>query len=136
MANKTWKDMGLRLANATSVLTDISAYVNNQSIQSTITDLMTTGMGATSNTRLNGLANISLPVNGFWNSTTKTVFARIINGTSRPLKCEFKSYAGGYFNGSVLPTAVQISGQPDTLELFSVTLNFTGAMNSTSVVLA
>jgi hypothetical protein len=135
MANKTWKDMGFRIASSTSVLTDISAFVNNQSLQSAITDLMTTGMGATANTRLNGLANISVPVNGFWNTTTRTVFARAINGTTVPMRVEFKTYSGGYFNGSVLPTSIQVSGQPDTLELFSVTLNFTKAMNSTSVAL-
>ena len=135
MANKTWKDMGFKLDNASNTLIDIGAYVNNQSLQAAITDLMTTGMGATANTRMNGLANISIPINGFVNTTTRGIFAPLVNGTTKPKKAEFKAYTGAYFNGSVLPTDVQFSGQPDTLELFSATLMVTGALNNTSVAL-
>lgn len=136
MPNKAWKDMGFRIDNAANALTDISAYVNNQSLQSAITDLMTTGMGATANTRMNGLPNISIPINGFVNTTTHGIFAPLVNGTTKAKRTEFKAYTGAYFNGSVLPTNVQFSGQPDTLELFSATLVVTGALNSTSVVLS
>ena len=135
MANKTWKDMGLRLDNQANTLTDISAYVNSQSLQSAITDLVTTGMAATGNSRLNGLANISVPLNGFVNSTTRGIFAPLINGTTKAKKCEFKVATSMYFNGSVLPTAVQFSGAPDTLELWSATFMVTGTLNNTSVVL-
>lgn len=135
MGNKTWKDMGLRLDSATGVLTNISSFVNNQSLQSAITDLMTTGMGAAANTRQNGLANISVPVNGFLNSTTKAILNPIVNGTSVTKTFEFKQYTGAYLNGECLPTNIQFSGQPDTLELFSCTLAISGAVNSTSVAL-
>ena len=136
MGNKTWKDMSFKLDSSTGALTDISAYVNSQSIQSAITDLMTTGMGATANTRVNGLANISLPINGFVNTTTRGILAPIVGGTSVTKTFEFKVYTGAYLNGECLPTNVQFSGSPDTLELFSTTLVVTGAHNSTSVALA
>lgn len=135
MGNKLWKDMGFKIDNAAGTITDISAYVNSQSLEAAITDLDTTGMGATSRSRVNGLADISVPINGFVNSTTEPIFGPLINGTSVTKTVEFKSYTGRYFNGEFLPTAVSFSGSPDTLQLFSTTLVLTGAINRTSVTL-
>lgn len=132
----TWKDMGLRIDNATGVLTDISSYVNSQALQSAITDLDKTGMGAASKRRQNGLADISLPLNGFLNSTTEPILGSIVNGTSVTKTVEFKAATGKYYNGEFLPTNIQFSGSPDTLELFSLTLANHGAVNRTSVALA
>lgn len=133
MANLTWKNMGFKLDGATGTITDISSYVNSQSIQSAITDLMTTGMGATSNSRLNGLGNVSVPINGFVNSTTRGIFAPLMGGTSVTKTFNFQIGTGMHLTGECLPTNVQFSGSPDTLELFSSTLVVTGAVTSTSV---
>ena len=134
MANLTWKNMGFKLDSSTGTITDISSYVNSESIASAITDLMTTGMGATSNSRVNGLANISLNINGFVNSTTRGIFAPIAaSGTSVTKTFQFTVGTNMYLTGECLPTSVQFSGSPDTLELFSATLVVTGACASTSV---
>jgi hypothetical protein len=136
MGNKNWKDQGFRLDGSTGVLTDLSAQVNSQQLSAAITDLITTGMGATSQSRINGLADITIPVNGMVNSTVRGILAPIANGTSVTKTFEYKLYQGAYFNGEALPTNIQFSGSPDTLELFSLTLAVTGALNSTSVALA
>jgi hypothetical protein len=133
MANNTWKDMGFKIDNASTAITDISSWVNSASIQSAITVLESTGMGATSRTKQNGLPNISLPINGFVNTTTMGIFGPLVNGTSVNKKFEFKVYTNKYFTGSCIPANVQFSGTPDTLETFSTTLEITGAVSHTSV---
>ena len=132
MANWTWKDMGLKIDNSGSTLTDIGAYVNNQSLQAAITDLETTGMGATAKTRMNGLADISIPLNGFLNGTTEAIFGKITGGTSVTKTVQFQAKSNRFYYGEFLPTNVQISGSPDTLELWSATLVLTGALTRTS----
>jgi hypothetical protein len=132
----SWKDMGLKIDSSTGVLTDISAYVNSQTLASAITDLDTTGMGATSKTRQNGLADKSIPLNGFTNSTTEAIFGPLLNGTSVTKTVEFKAATGKYYNGEFLPTQIQFSGSPDTLEVWSATLVNSGVLNRTSVALS
>ncbi len=135
MASKLWKDMGVKIDSSTGTLTDITAYVNSQSLESAITDLDTTGMGTTARTRVNGLGDISIPLNGFVNTTTDGIFGPIVNGTSVTKTMQFQAYSGSYYNGEFLPTAVSISGSPDTLELWSATMVLTGSINRTSVSL-
>jgi hypothetical protein len=136
MPDYSWKDMGLKIDNATGTLTDISAFVNNQSLSAAITDLDTTGMGATNKTRQNGLSDKSIPLNGFLNSTTEAIFGPILNGTSVTKTIEFKAAANKFYNGEFLPSQIQFSGSPDTLELWSATLVNSGALNRTSVALS
>lgn len=133
MGNKLWKDMGVKIDNASGTITDISAYVNSQSLEAAITDLDTTGMGATSRSRVNGLGDISIPLNGFVNTTTEGIFGPITNGTSVTKTMDFTAFTGRHFTGEFLPTAVSFSGSPDTLELWSATMVLTGALNRTSV---
>lgn len=137
MAQYTWKDAGFLIAGAgTSVKTDISAYVNTDGLQSAITDLDTTGLGATSHTRINGLANVSIPLNGFLNSTTEGIFGPIISGTSVAKTFIYKVKASTRaYTGSALPTNIQFSGNVNTLQLFSCTLVVTGALTRTSITI-
>jgi hypothetical protein len=137
MSQYTWKDQGFRIAGAgTSVLTDISASINQVSVQAAITDLDTTGLGATSHSRVNGLANDTLSINGFWNGTTEAIFGPLMAGTSVTKRFEHKVKASTrFYNGYALPTNIQPSGNQGALQLFSATLVVTGAMNRTSVAL-
>lgn len=135
MPAKTSKDMGLRIDN-TSTLVDITAYTNSQSLQSAIKDLDTSPLGAANRTRVLGMANVTVPINFFVNTTTDAIFGKCINGTSVSKTVEFKSYTGRYYNGEVWPTAVQFSGSSDNLQVGSATLVFTGLVNRTSVALA
>lgn len=136
MADYSWKDMALKIDGAAGTLVDISPYVNSQSLQAAIADLDTTGMGTSNRTRQNGLADKSIPINGFLNSTTEGILGPILNGTSVTKTVEFKAATGKYYNGEFLPTNIQFSGSPNTLELFSATLVNSGVLNRTSVALA
>jgi hypothetical protein len=136
MADYDWKDMGLRIDDSTGVLRDIGAYVNNQSLQAAITDLDTTGMGAEDKTRQQGIADRQILLNGFMNSTTYPIIAPMLNRSSATKTVEFKAAANKLLNGEFTWSNVQISGSPNTLELWSLTLHNTGALNSTSVALA
>ena len=136
MPEKTWKDMGFRLDNAAKVLTDISANVNSQALASAITDLDTTGMGVAAKTRVNGIADVSIDLNGTLNSTIAGILNPLVNGTSVLKRAEFKEYTGKYFNGSVLPTSIQFSGSPDSLETWSATFVFSKAITVTSVIMS
>lgn len=136
MANKTWKDMGIKLDGSTGTIVDISAFVNSQSLQSAITILESTGMGATSRTKQNGLPNISIPLNGFLNGTTEAIFGKIISGTSATKTFSFQAFTGRHFTGECVPSNIQFSGTPDDLETFSTTLEVTGAVTRTSVAAA
>ena len=133
MANWTWKDMNLSIDNASTAMTAIGLYVNSQSLASAITILESTGMGATSRTKQNGLPNISIPISGFLNSTTEGIFGPIISGTSVAKKFSIQAATGRHFTGSCFPSNIQFSGTPDTLELFSTTLELTGACTRTAV---
>lgn len=138
MPEKTWKDMAFKLSNAAGTLTDISANVNSQALASAITDLDTTGMGVAAKTRVNGIADISVDLNGTLNSTIAAILNPLVNGTSVIKTAEFRQWrtnstTGKFFNGSVLPSSVQFSGSPDSLETWSATLVFTKAVNVTSV---
>lgn len=138
MANWLWKDEGFRIAgNGTQALVDISAQINSIQEQNTITDLDTTGMGQSSKTRLNGLADHAYNLNGFLNSTVKGILGPIKNGTSVAKRFEHKQKASSaYTNGYVLPTSIQFSGAVDDQQLFSVTFVTSGVINQTSVALS
>lgn len=133
MANLTWKDMAFSIDNASTAMTNISAYINSQSLAAAITILESTGMGATSRTKQHGLPNISIPISGFVNTTTEGIFGPIISGTSVLKKFSFQAFTGRHYTGSCLPSNIQFSGTPDTLELFSTTLEVSGACTRTAV---
>lgn len=134
MGNKHFKDMGLRI-DKTSTLVDIGAYINNQSLQSAIDLFEDTGAGVANKTRTPGLADISVPINGWVNSTTELIFGPCLDGTAVSKTVEFRSYTGRYFNGECYPSNIQFSGSQNNLQTFSATLNLTGALNRTSVAL-
>lgn len=134
MGIKTWKDMGFKIRGATGTANvDISANVNSQALAAAITELETTGMGASAPTHVNGLSKVSVDLNGTLNSTVDAILSPLINGTSVPKPAQFMRYTGKYYNGSVLPGSIQFSGSPDTLEVWSATFTFTRAVTVTSV---
>lgn len=133
MANQTWKDMGLKIDNASGTITDISAYVNSQSLQSSIAMLEETGMGVTTKQVVSGMADIKIPLNGWLNSTTEGIFGPVISGTSVAKTVNFQQKTGRHFTGEFLPSSVQISGNPGELQAWSCELTLDGALTRTSV---
>ena len=138
MANKGWRDFRFKIAgSSTSVLSDISDYINQELLASAITMLDQTGMGANATVKdvLNGLPEITVQLNGFVNTTTEGILGPIIKGTSVKKRFEVQRYTGRYYNGSVLPSNIQFSGSPATLQTWSATFTFAGTFNRTSVAL-
>jgi hypothetical protein len=136
MANLGWKVMGLKLVGSTGI-TDISAYVNSQSLAAAISVLDQTGMGAANFSALNGLSKVTVAVNGWVNTTTDGMVGLWVNGgTGVAKRCDFIESATRHYTGTVLPSGVTYSGSPNTLQVFSANLEFTGAISRTSVALS
>lgn len=133
MAHKTSIDMRLRIDSSTGVLKDISGSVNSQAVASALSLLEDSGMGDEERTFLPGLNGATIDLNGFLDTTTEGIWGPLVgNRTSRTKTVEFRAYALRFYNGEVLPSSVGISGSPDTLEVWSASLTFDGAVNRTS----
>jgi hypothetical protein len=137
MGHKVSVDMGLKIDNASGSITDISGSVNSQSLASALNILEDSGMGDEERTYLPGLNGATIDLSGFYDTTTEAIFGPLIgNRTSITKTIEFKAYANRYYNGEAYPTSVQVSGSPDTLEVWSASFTFDGAVNRTTKALS
>lgn len=145
MANKTYKDMRFKLdkpnTTGTLVLTDITAYVNQASLQRAINLLDDSALSDTNRSVLTGLAGTTLSINGFVNTTTDGTFGALIAAaTSVTRTFEYRAFTtnsttGRFYNGEVLFSNIQYSGSVDSLQTFSVDMTVDGAVNRTTVPL-
>lgn len=147
MANQTYKAMRFRLdkVNTTGVetLTNITAFVNQASLQRSINLLEDTALSDANRSVLTGLAGTTLSINGFINTTTDGVFGlQIATATSVTKTFEYRLYAtnstgtvGRFYNGEVLLSNIQYSGSVDNLQTFSADMTVDGAVNRTSASL-
>ena len=140
MANLSSKSMGVFVDNASGTLTDISGYVNSQSLATAITVLEDTGMGDIGQTSVLGLENlVTLSLSGWVNSTVDGIFGPVaVNNTSVTKTAQFKMSTALYYNGEFWPNSYEVSGTPDTLQTWSVELTSqnSNAINRTSKALA
>lgn len=129
---KTGQDMAVKIDNAAGSVTDITAYVNQASLESAINKLDTTPIGATGPTNQQGMADVSIPLNFFVNSTTEGIFGPCINRTS-------VTKTAGFYNGIKWHTGewrvydAQFSGSKDDLIMGSCNLSIQGVVTRTSV---
>ena len=136
MAHKLWKDMAIKLDNASGSPTAITSYVNQASPESTADLLEDTALGDTTRSYIEGLAGATVPLNGFVNATTEAMFGPLL-GTRTSVTKSFSFYNGlKYYTGEVWPNEVAISGDVNTIQTFSCTLTFDGAVTRTSVDIA
>jgi hypothetical protein len=145
MANKTYKDMRFKLdkpnTTGTLVLTDITAYVNQASLQRAINLLDDSALSDSNRSVLTGLAGTTLSINGFVNTTTDGTFGPVIAAaTSVTRTFEYRAFTtnsttGRLYNGEVLFSNIQYSGSVDSLETFSADMTVDGAVNRTTVPL-
>jgi hypothetical protein len=145
MANKTYKDMRFKLdkpnSTGTLVLTDITAYVNQASLQRAINLLDDSALSDANRSVLTGLAGTTLSINGFVNTTTDGTFGPMIAAaTSVTRTFEYRAFTtnsttGRFYNGEVLFSNIQYSGSVDSLETFSADMTVDGAVNRTTVPL-
>lgn len=136
MANKTGKDVAFKLDGAAATLVTLTSHLNSASVAAALNTLEDTALGDDEQTFLAGVAGATVSINGFWNSTTRGVFAPLMgNRTSNTKTFEF--YDGiAYLNGECWVNNVQVSGQVNTVETFSADLTATGALNNTTKALA
>ena len=145
MGNKTYKDMRFKLdkpnTTGTLVLTDITSYVNQASLQRAINLLDDTSLADANRSVLTGLAGTTLSINGFVNSTTDGTFGPMIAAaTSVTRTFEYRTHmtnstVGRFYNGEVLFSNIQYSGSVDSLQTFSADMTVDGAVNRTTVPL-
>ena len=145
MGNKTYKDMRFKLdkpnSTGTLVLTDITAYTNQASLQRAINLLDDSALSDANRSVLTGLAGTTLSINGFVNTTTDGAFGPIIAAaTSVTRTVEYRTHMtnstnGRFYNGEVLFSNIQYSGSVDSLQTYSADMTFDGAVNRTTVAL-
>jgi hypothetical protein len=129
--------MGLRIDDASGSIADIGGSVNSQSLAGALNLLEDSGMGDEERTYLPGLAGATVELNGFVNTTTDAIFGPLIgNRTSKTKSVEFKAYTARFYTGEVYPSNIQYSGSPDTLETWSGSFTFDGAVTRTTKALS
>ena len=82
---------------------------------------------------LTGVAGMSIPLNGFLNSTIHGIIAPIAgNRTTVSKTWEYSPYTGKYWNGECWLENISVTGAANTLQTWSATLKITGAVNNTT----
>jgi hypothetical protein len=136
MANTTYRDMGFRIDGAAGTLVDVKAFINQADLQRTLDLIEDSAMSDTNRSYLHGLAGTTVTINGMVNSTTDGIFGPLINAATSVTKTvEYKAFAARFYNGEILVSNVQYSGSTNSLQTFSASMTFDGAVNRTSVAL-
>lgn len=134
MANLTYKAMKFGIDNAATTFTDLTAYVNQESLQRAINLLEDTSLADANKSVLTGLAGTTISINGFVNTTTDGIFGPLIAAaTSITKTTQYGAHAARFYYGEALVSNIQYSGSVDNLQTFSCDLTFDGAVTRTSV---
>ena len=132
-AFKWGTDLTLDIDNAAGTLTDISDYVNSQAARTVFDMFRTEGVGSSDPERQHGFADLSIPINGWVNSTTEAIFGPLVGNRTSVTKTVAYYNGLNYYKGEFLPEDVEFSGDPASLQTWSCTLAQTGAITRTSV---
>lgn len=136
MANTIFKDMTIKIDNASGTLTDITSYLSSASIRSVQDTIEDTGMGDEEKSYLFGQAGATVPLAGMVNTTTDGIFGPLIgNRTTATKTFQYTAYTGRVYRGEILVTSVEYSGSNNSLQTFSSEGVFDGVMTRTSVAL-
>lgn len=135
MPNLTGKDVTFQIDNAGASITDISAHVNQASIQAALNMIEDSALPDGDRTYLAGLHGKTLPVNGFWNSTTEAIYGPLLAARTSLTKTVEYGDGNRYFNGEALINNLQVTGAVDTVQTFSADHTISGALTRTSVKL-
>lgn len=135
MPIKKHTDIKFYIDDTTGVLTDISAYVNQQELERTVALLDDTGEGLEERTKVPGLGEGRLTVNGFVNTTTEAIFGPLVeDNTSITKTVAYRQHSTRFFKAECWLPSVRFSGSREDLQTFSVELEKTGAFDRTSVL--
>lgn len=123
MAHENSTVIGFAVDNTVGALVSISGSVNSVSFDGGLELLDDTGMGDTNRTVIAGIGNArNVTVNGFLNSTTRTIFGKLAaNATSITKTIELKMAASSFYRGEAWPEAVSLSASPGTINTWSCT---------------
>ena len=136
MGNTIYKDMTIKIDNASGTLTDITSYLSSASIRSIQDTIEDTGMGDEEKSYLFGQAGATMPLSGMVNTTTDGIVGTLIgNRTTATKTFQYTAYTGRTYRGEVLVTSVEYSGSTNSLQTFSLDAVFDGVMTRTSVAL-
>ena len=131
-AFKWGTDLKLKIDNAAGSLTDISDEVNSQAARTAFDIFRTEGVGSDDPERQHGFADLSIPLNGWVNTTTEGIFGPLVGNRTSVTKTLFYWNGVKYYTGEFLPTDVEFSGDPTSLQTWSCTLAQSGAVSRTS----
>jgi len=131
-AFKWGKDLEFHIDNSTGTLVEISDYTNSEAIRTAFDMFRTDGVGSSDPERQHGKADASVPVNGFVNSTTESVFGPLVGNRTSTTKTVFFYNGVKFYTGEFLPSDVEFSGDPNSLQTWSCTLMQSGAVTRTS----
>lgn len=127
---------------STAALVDISDYVNSYAIRTAFETFRVEGMNSDDPERQHGLADASIPLNGWVNSTTEGIFGphAVTRSTSNVSKTVAighgvpkNSTSDWWFSGEFKLNDVEFSGDPASLQTWSCTLAQSGAITRTSI---
>lgn len=136
--NFKWgKDITVKVdqTDSTATLTDISDYVNSEALQTAFDTFRTDGVGSSDPERQHGKADTSIPLNGWVNSTTEAMWGPLVGNRTSQTKTvaiskgiAYNSTSDYWYTGEFLPTDVEFSGDPNSLQTWSCTLVQSGAV--------
>lgn len=140
MPNTTSKDILVRVDDSGGTLTDLSPWINQSGIERATDILDDTGMGMHTHTVFPGLAQAPrIPLNGFVNSTTDSVFGDWVQGTmgptvSRTVAIRTNRSPVTIYVGEGFAENTTYSTQAGGLQTFATTIVISGALTKTSVM--
>lgn len=133
MANQYANAIDFKIDNASASLTAIECYVNSASIQTVNEILDDTGLCDTTRSKIEGLASVTIPLNGWVNSTTEGIFGPLV-GTRTSISKTWGYYNGiQWYTGEGYPENVTFSGNVGELQTWSCNIVSDGAITRTSV---
>ena len=135
MAHENSEVVAIGLDDESGSLADISGSINSVSWDGGQELLEDTGMGDGRRTVIAGLADASnIQLNGMHNSTTRAIFAPVVDGTSITKTVELQLASGDVYTGEVWPERVTgFNAQVGQINTWSCALRAQDGLTSTSV---
>jgi hypothetical protein len=130
--------------DSVGALTEYTSQINKAALARMVDILETTALNDDDKTKMSGLRDFNIPINGMYNDTSQTTTTSIAHvldaaqGTSITKTFQYQLGTGlaGYYTGEVLPAGLEISSDGQEKVVWSCTLEGTGAVTRTSVSLA
>lgn len=128
------KVSGFAVDDPAGTLVDISSQVNQCDVAGGTEQYDDTGLGDARHTFELGLGlPVSVTTNGWNNSTTRAIFAPLVNGTTVDKTIEVKYADADYWTGEAIPGQVQVSLPTAALNAWSCTFQANNGLTATSV---